>query len=143
MKEGEVIGNISKIAVSYIKGTGLTELESAIVTPRGIPGDREYVIVDAKPDQDGIHRWVSQRDRRDTNDIPQGLGVLALILPQYTSEALYLAWKDEQSDPLAVPHEQREEGDPKRIQIWEDVMDGAIDQGDESAEWLSTHLRYD
>jgi uncharacterized protein YcbX len=139
MAEGEIFGTISKIAFSPIKGTAQTEVESAYMTPQGLVGDKEYAIVQTEPDQDGVHKWVSQRDKRSDDDKSQSLGILALILPRVSGDALYLSWHGQ--DQLAVP---RDINKPvkRTIQIWDDVIEGTEDQGDGAAEWLSDHLQY-
>lgn len=138
MIEG-TFGIISKIALTPIKGTAQTEVNSAYVTLQGLSGDKEYAIVQANANEEGIHRWVSQRDKRNDEDRSQSLGIIALILPTLTNDALYITWKGQ--DEIAVP---RDIKNPlkRTIQIWDDVISGTEDQGDNVAEWLSDHLEY-
>lgn len=137
--ESKRFGVISKIAYGPIKGVGQIEVASAKVTPQGISGDKEYAIVQAEPNAEGVHRWVSQRDKRNDKDKSQSLGVLALIWPSVVDNLLKITWQG--ADEIDIPND-RNEGRELAIQIWNDVITGTIDQGDQIAEWLSDHLQY-
>lgn len=134
----EVVGTISKIAIRPIKGAGTIEVQSALLTPDGFAGDKDYAIVRAQPDENGVHKFVTQRDRRDKQDRAQGLATLALIQPKLTPEVLQLSWTGR--DPIDVARDRS--GRDLTVQVWDDVV-SAVDQGDEAAEWLSDHLQYD
>lgn len=135
---GEVIGKISTIAYRPVKGAGTIEVKSAHITPEGIVGDKDYAIVRDQPDQRGIHLWISQRNNKGVGDQAQSLGILALIKPYLTETTLFLSWDGK--DSIAIPRDRT--GRELTVQVWNDIVGGAIDQGDNVAEWLSDHLKF-
>jgi uncharacterized protein YcbX len=103
----------------------------------GLEGDREYMIVREQAEADGVHLFLTQRDKRTREEAkPQSLAVLALIKPEMRDGALRLTWKG--SDPVAVARDQGS-GDEMTVKIHKVVV-SAVDQGEPVAKWLSEHL---
>jgi MOSC domain-containing protein len=131
------IGRVSHIAVYPVKGCARVELQSVRVSPMGLEGDREYMIVREQAEADGVHLFITQRDKRTREEAkPQSLAVLALIKPEIRDGALRLTWKG--SDPMAVARDQGS-GDEMTVRIHKVVV-SAVDQGEPVAKWLSEHL---
>jgi uncharacterized protein len=131
------IGKISHIAMYPVKGCARVELQSCRVSPKGLEGDREYMIVKEDAGVDGIHQFVTQRDKKSREDAkPQSLAILALIKPEVRNDALRLTWKA--SDPIEIPRN-RHDGDEMSVMIHKEVI-SAVDQGEQVAGWLSEHL---
>lgn len=114
----------------------LTPEGLTLITPEGRFDDRGLMIVRATPNEEGIFEFVTQRDKRNKTDKPQGLSVLALIQPQFVGPDLYLTWKGQ--DPIGVPVNITGQEIP--VRIWDDVC-MAIDQGGPLAKWVSDHLQ--
>ncbi|RJQ29980.1 MOSC domain-containing protein [Candidatus Parcubacteria bacterium] len=133
----EVIGQIDHISFHPIKSAGAVEVQEAMLTKEGIAGDRQFMIVRAVPDENGVFHFVTQRDKRDKTDKLQGLAILSQIKPQFDGDSLYLTWAG--SDAVEVPMDANA-GQEIPVQIWDDVV-SAVDQGDRLAEWLSDHLQ--
>lgn len=129
----ETIGKIEKIAYTPVKSTAMVEVQEALLTPEGLVAqgvrDRTWMVVNAQANEHGIHRFATQRDNN--------LGKMALIQPHVTPDALHLSWDG--TDTIAIPRD-RNKGTELQVKIWEDVVGGAVDQGDEVAKWLSDHL---
>lgn len=102
-----------------VKGCRASMLDSADVVPRGIAGDRGYMLVD----DSGC--FITQRTH------PR----MALIVPQLVDDSLLLTAPDR--EPLYVPRP--DDGKRHRVTIWSDDCD-AVDQGDAVARWLSGFL---
>lgn len=134
-----IIGKISKLAYTPVKSTALCEVSTLRITPYGIEGDREWVIVQAVPNEHGVHRWISHRDRRNHKDTLQSLGIIARIQPHLTSDTLSLSFSE--THPILFSSE-IDTGKKRTIQIWEDIIEGTVDQGDEVAAWLSDRLNH-
>ena len=132
--EGETIGKIEKIAYTPVKSTAMIEVPEARLTPEGLVAqgvrDRTWMVVNAQADEHGVHRFATQRDRN--------LGRLALVQPHITPDALHLSWNG--TDTISIPRD-RDKGPEFQVKIWTDTVAGAVDQGDEVAEWLSDHLK--
>lgn len=136
----EIFGKIKHIGYSPIKGAEIITLqegETIQISRKGLQGDREYAIVRADAEK-GVHRWVSARDKRESDKQPQTLGIISLIRQKLTSDYLEMSWQG--SDPIRIPRD-RHDGDHLYIQIWGDTIE-AVDQEDEAAEWLSDYLNY-
>jgi len=132
----EVIGRIDHIIFHPVKGAAALETPRARLTKEGIEGDRQFMVVHALPDENGVFNFVTQRDRRDKSDKPQGLAVMSLIKPQLIGDHLLLTWQGR--EPIEVPRNY-DAGREMPVRIWDDVC-SAVDQGDQLAEWLSDHL---
>lgn len=132
----EIVGRIEHISYHPVKSTGAVEVPRAVLTKEGIEGDRQFMIVRAVPDENGIYQFITQRDRRDKTDKSQGLAVLSQIKPQIDRGNLVLTWQGK--DPIEVLQDFNA-GLAIPVQIWDDVVN-AVDQGDRVAEWLSDHL---
>lgn len=111
---------VGSLHVYPLKGGRAIDVEEAVVTPRGIEGDRRWMVVD----QDGV--FLTQREVRQ----------LALITPLPVEGGLRLGatgrpW-------LEVPV--TEEGAATRtVRLWAGTC-VAIDQGDGAAAWLEESL---
>ena len=134
----EVIGRIEHIMYHPVKSGGAIETDTAILGKEGIVGDRQFMVVQATPDGDGIFHFVTQRDRRSKTDKPQGLAVMSHIKPLVAGDSLYLTWQG--LDPIEVPMDVNA-GREIPVQIWDDLA-RVIDQGDALADWLSSHLNH-
>jgi hypothetical protein len=110
---------LSAIRTYPLKGASAVGTDRAAVTPRGLAGDRGWMVVD------GSGRFVSQRTRPRLATVTAGLvsGGLALAAPG--------------RDPLVCPVP-----DGRRrlaVEIWDDTVDAALaDAG--AARWLSAVL---
>jgi uncharacterized protein len=102
-----------------VKGCRGEELQSAVLGPRGIEGDRHWLIVTS----DGT--FLTQRE------LPR----MALISPQLCSSGLSL------SAPgcLSVEIGPAPKGQRLRARVWTNVCD-VVDQGETAARWLSRYL---
>jgi MOSC domain-containing protein len=131
------IGKVSHIAIYPVKGCARIELPSAHVSRMGLDGDREYMVVRQETRADGVHPFVTQRDKRSREDAkPQSLAILALIKPEIRDDSLRLTWKG--GDPIDVARDQHD-GDEMKVIIHKEVV-SAVDQGEQVAGWLSEHL---
>jgi uncharacterized protein len=131
------IGKVSRIAMYPVKGCARVDLQSTIVYRSGLRGDREYMVVKKETDAEGIHRFLTQRDKRTREEAkPQSLAILALIKPEIRDSELKLTWKG--NDPIRVSSDSGA-GDTMRVIIHKEVI-SAVDQGEQVAKWLSEHL---
>jgi uncharacterized protein len=131
------IGRISHIAFYPVKGLGMIELSSAVITPQGIEGDRQFMIVKREADNNGIHNFVTQRLGRDEKEYrADGHPLLALIKPELEGGKLLLRSGSE--NPIYILN-YLDCGRVLNVGIWGNVV-RAIDQGDLLAQWLSDHL---
>lgn len=103
-----------------LKSCGGTPLESAELTPTGLPHDREFMLV--RPDG----RFLSQRDHPE----------MALLRPSYDGKVLSVAVSGRDTDLL---HEARDEGPVREVTVGRKECLG-IDQGDEAAGWFGSYL---
>ena len=101
-----------------IKSCHGTSLEAAVVGPRGISADRQWMVVDAEG------RFLTQRE------LPR----MSLVSPQL-GESLEISAPG--MPPLSVSLDAA--GDRTKVTVWADRVE-AIDQGNEAAAWLSTFL---
>jgi hypothetical protein len=132
----EVIGTIQHIVYYPVKSCGGIEVQHTYLTKTGLDGDREYMIVRAGPDEDGIYSSITQRDKRNYASDPQSLSILALIKPQVIYGKLFLTWNGKNS--IEVP-EDMQSGKKFVAQLFDDTV-SVIDQGNTLAEWLYDHL---
>lgn len=134
----EVVGKIEHIVFYPIKGAAAIEAQRARLTKEGIEGDRQFMVVRAVPDEQGVFNFVTQRDKRDESDKPQGLAVMSLIKPQIVGDHLLLTWNGR--EPIEIPSDYNA-GREVSVRIWDDVVQ-AIDQGHRLEEWLTDHLKF-
>lgn len=137
------VGEISHLALYPVKGCRGVDLKSAILTQMGLEteegiGDRQFMLVKATPDQNGIFHFITQRDKRGPTDKTQGLSDLVHIKPKIVDGELFLAWNGE--DKIPFP-DRFDKGERVSVRVWDDIGT-AIDQGDVMALWLSDHLNY-
>lgn len=137
--KSEVMGRIEHIAFHPVKGAAAIETKRAILTKEGIEGDRQFMVVRAIPDEKGVFNFITQRDKRNEVDQPQGLSVMSFIKPQLVGGHLLLTWQGR--DSIEAPRDYNA-GKEIPVRIWDDVVK-AIDQGNKLAEWLSDHLKLD
>jgi uncharacterized protein len=131
------IGKVSHVTIYPVKGCARVELQSARLSLMGLEGDREYMVVQEETGNDGVHPFVTQRDKRSREEAkPQSLAILSLIKPEITDDALRLTWKG--SDPIEITRDQHL-GDAMNVMIHKEVV-SAVDQGEPVARWLSEHL---
>jgi len=136
-EESQLIGRVSRIVIYPVKGAGRIELRKANITPQGIDFDREYMVVRGKSDEQSVHEFITQRDKKDASSAePQGMSVLALIRPQLTSNGLSLTWNG--NDKIEIARDQQ--GAELRVSIHQQIT-SAMDQGRMIEGWLSEHLK--
>ena len=113
---------IDELWIYPVKSCRGTPLSSALLGPRGLVGDREWMIVDQRD------RFITQRTH------PQ----LARIVATLADDTLTLS--ADGAAPLTLPRGARDlHGKLRRVQIWRDAAD-AIDAGDEAARWCGVVL---
>jgi len=110
---------VTGLFVYPIKSCAGTPLDVAELGDRGIQHDREFMLVD--PD----NHFLTQRQ------LPR----MALIHPNRTADALELTAPGMRALRLTP----RLAGERRQLTVWRDQV-GAIDQGPEVAQWLSTYL---
>jgi MOSC domain-containing protein len=103
-----------------VKSCGGTSLGTATVGPRGIVGDRQWMVVDETGE------FLTQREHHR----------MALVRPRLRDDGL-LELSAPGMPPLTVTPAVR--GDRVDVSIWSDRC-GAIDEGPSAAEWLSAFL---
>lgn len=125
---------IRNLKYYIVKSCAGKEVQEAHVEKSGLSvgnyKDHEFALVDAQPDSDGAHLFVSQRGRKFKNDKP--LPQMALISTVNDGEGMKLAYN---GHSIGLPYD-RNKGRELTVRIFEDVCPGAVDQGDELAEWF-------
>lgn len=123
-----------------VKSAAGMEVQNAILTEAGLQvhpyADHQFMVVRTNPDGQGVYHFVTQRDKRNSQDKPQGLSIMALIKPALVGNTLQLTWNHQ--DAIEVPPD-RNEGIERLVRIWEHEC-LAVDQGDALADWLSEHV---
>jgi len=117
--ERSVSPRVSALHWYPVKSCRGASLREAVIGPRGIVGDRSFMLVD----EAGC--FLSQRV------LPR----MALIEPRLNAETISLAAPDR--DGIDVPVLVR--GERRRVTVWRDSCE-AVDQGDAAAEWVSSFL---
>ena len=88
--------HIRHLVLYPIKSAGGIAVSEALLTPSGLQvgtyRDHQFMVVRAAPDEDGVYHFITQRDKRNDEDVPQGLSILACIKPELVDGQLYLAW---------------------------------------------------
>ena len=102
-----------------VKSCRGTSLNAAVVGPRGIAADRQWMIVDEKGE------FLTQRE------LPR----MALVSPRLIDGGLEMTAPG--MPPLNVSPSMQ--GERTRVTVWDDRC-GAVDEGPGAAEWLSTFL---
>ncbi len=126
LEHPQLIGRISHIAIYPVKSAGMVEKDHAVLTPSGIEGDRQFMVVRRDPDEEDVHKFVTQRE----------LPKMALIAPEMRDGSIRLTWNG--SDPIEIPRD-NSSGEIMRVRIWDDIP-YAQDQGKALVHWLSDHL---
>ncbi len=125
---------VAKIKWYPVKSLGGLEVDSAYLTKSGLAvgryKDHEFMLVHAEPDPNGANYFVTQRGDRPENRplLPQ----LALVKPVQDSDGLKLTYD---GSSLDLPYD-RNKGRELTVQIWDGILPGAVDQGDELAKWF-------
>ncbi|TNY38117.1 MOSC domain-containing protein [Thermomonospora catenispora] len=104
-----------------LKGGGGTALTAAELGRRGLPHDREFMLVTPEG------RFLSQRDE----------GRMALLRPVYDGEVLTVGTTDPALPPLV--HKATDDGPVRQVYVHRSQCRG-VDQGDEAAGWFSDFL---
>jgi uncharacterized protein YcbX len=102
-----------------VKSLGGQSLDRAMVEPRGLAGDRRWMVI--TPDG----RFVTRRE------VP----VMAHITADPVGDGLRLRHRDGAILPVVVPTAAPD----RAVRVWSDTVAGA-DAGDAAAAWLSDHL---
>ncbi|TDD76188.1 MOSC domain-containing protein [Actinomadura darangshiensis] len=115
-------GTLTELNVYPLKSGGGTPLRSAELTARGLPYDREFMLVTPEG------RFLSQRD----------FARMALMRPSYDGEILTV------NAPGALPltHKAVDDGEIRDVTVARKECRG-VDQGDEAAAWFSSLFDYD
>lgn len=135
-------GQVLALRIYPLKSGGGLDLERARITPAGmetvdgVAKDHELFLVRGIPNQDGIHDFITQRDKRDPKDRPQSFAELALVKPVVENGRLILSW---QGDQVTVPQELCPEIIIP-VRVWEYEGEGL--EIPILSEWASDHLRY-
>ncbi|MFB4304660.1 MOSC domain-containing protein [Actinomadura sp. GTD37] len=109
-------GTLTELNAYPLKSGGGTALRSAELTARGLPFDREFMLVTPEG------RFLSQRD----------LVQMALLRPSYDGEVLAV---DAPGAPSLV-HKAVDDGEVRDVTVHRKECQG-VDQGDEAATWFS------
>lgn len=109
-------GTLTELNVYPLKSGAVTTLHSAELTARGLPFDREFMLVTPEG------RFLSQRD----------LAQMALMRPSYDGEILTVHAPG--TSPLV--HKAADVGEVRDVTVQRKDCQG-IDQGDEAAAWFS------
>ena len=112
---------VSELNIYPIKSCGGISLERGEIDVRGFVHDRRWLVVDEDC------RFLTQRE----------IARMALIKPQVDELTLRLTAPE--MSAFDLPTDQT--GQRVEVTIWKDSGVGAVDQGDEIADWLSTFLR--
>lgn len=112
---------VRELYVYYIKSCQATRLDTAVIGPRGIVHDREWMIVDA---ESGV--MITQRE------IPE----LGSIMPALTPEGLVIRIPRQRHPSVTVPRQLWQSGETVVAKVWNDEC-LAVDQGAEINQALS------
>lgn len=112
-------GQVQQLFVYPVKSCAGVALAEAVLTPAGLAGDREYLVIDAHGE------FLSQRSH------PR----MALIRPQIAAAGLVLHAPG--MPALAVTGEAA--GAPRPVRVWDDTVLG-LPMGPVAAQWLSAFL---
>ncbi|MBA9002413.1 MOSC domain-containing protein [Thermomonospora cellulosilytica] len=104
-----------------LKGGGGTPLTTAELGARGLPYDREFMLVTPEG------RFLSQRDE----------GRMALLRPVYDGEVLTVGTTDPALSRLV--HKATDDGPVREVYVHRSQCEG-VDQGDEAAAWFSDFM---
>ncbi len=113
---------IGGLYVYPVKSCGGLYANAALLTPRGLQHDREWMVVDAGADP---ARFLTQRECPRMALVETGLSAAALTLAAPGMEMLEVGY--------AI------EGASRQVVVWRDTV-RAIDQGAAAADWLSAFL---
>lgn len=109
-------GTVTELNAYPLKSGGGTALRSTELTARGLPFDREFMLITPKG------RFLSQRE----------LAQMALLRPSYDGEVLTVGAPG--TSPLV--HKPMDDGEVLDVTVHRKECQG-IDQGDEAASWFS------
>lgn len=115
----DLLGRVQQLFVYPVKSCAGIALDQAVLTPAGLAGDREYMVVNARGD------FLSQRSH------PR----MALVRPQIDGAGLVLHAPGQ--PPLAVSGEAA--GAPMPVRVWGDTVLG-LPMGAAAARWFSALL---
>ncbi len=112
---------VAEVNVYPIKSCAGTALEASRIDARGFVNDRRWLVVNQHC------RFQTQRE----------IARMALVKPHVDELSLRLTAPE--MEALELPADQ--DGQRVEVTIWKDSGVGAVDQGDEAADWLSTFLK--
>ncbi|WP_433475793.1 MOSC domain-containing protein [Spirillospora sp. CA-142024] len=115
-------GTLTELNAYPLKSGGGTALRSAELTARGLPFDREFMLVTPEG------RFLSQRD----------FARMALMRPSYDGEILTV----DAPGALSLVHKAVDDGEVRDVTVQRKECQG-VDQGDEAAAWFSDLLGHD
>ena len=115
--------HVSQLNIYPIKSCGGIALDAAPIGARGFVNDRRWLLIDSN------NRFLTQRE------LPR----MALIQPALDADCLRLTAPN--VGGIELPLDQP--GARVEVSVWKDSGIGAIDQGDQVAEWFSTFLGQD
>lgn len=125
--ESRTIGNVLKINIYPIKSGAPIALRTARLTPEGLEGDREFMVVSNKTEPGEVHPFISQRE------IPR----MALLRPENKVGGLELTWVGK--NPILVAGASGYSGKEIVVRVWESIMPGVVQRAEVNT-WLSDHL---
>lgn len=114
---------VSQVNIYPIKSCAGVSLDAALISNIGFVNDRRWLLVDSD------NHFLTQRE------LPR----MALIQPAVADDCLRLSAPGIGGIELAVD----QPGERIGVSVWKDSGIGAIDQGDQVAEWFSTFLGHD
>ena len=112
---------VSALHIFPVKGLGGIEVQQRTVGPRGLTGDREFMLID------DASRFLTQRTRPELTQFSTGLTDTHLLVRHRAGE-LRLSLSEDPSLPL------------KTVTIWRDTFD-ALDCGSEAARFFTEILQ--
>lgn len=121
MGEDGTLGALESIFVYPVKSCAGLSLQQAVLTPFGLKGDRQYMIVN----EEGT--MVTQRAKAD----------LALIQPSFNATGLSLSFPQQGTVAVNIS-----DGRKKTVKIWKDTVDASL-ADDKVNRWLTHVLKSD
>ena len=116
---GQVIGRVVALHRYPVKSMGGQGLAQAMIEPRGIAGDRRWLMVTPEG------RFLTRRE----------LPAMALLHADLADGGIVLSHRDRGVLPVAKPDGAR----PLAVQVWGDPV-AAHDAGDAAAQWLTDRI---
>jgi len=133
------VAAVADIWVYPVKSLRGFSVNSSLVGARGIGFDRRWMVVTQKnsvKEGKGTHRFLSQRTCPRMATIDVDLGYLPDDI--HRGPPYHLILSSSGKKPIVVPLLQS--GRTLAVDIWNDTVFGAVDQGDDVSDWLTSAL---